>query len=137
LEDTAGHVRPISHPAAQYSKISEPERQPGEKTDLRNIDDAEPELRIYAVPDCPSRDRSGADIVADGVAREARQGGDAVRYLVRSDRAHRKEVVARQRCVGAGDIQHGPGDLPSRHGAYMACDAAEIYVLEYIGEHVD
>src|SRR5476649_1598360 len=43
------------HDALPIYQVAEPERQPGEETDLRHIDDAEPKLRIDAVADGEDR----------------------------------------------------------------------------------
>ena len=91
----------IGHADAKHDEIAEPEGQAGKKADLCDVDGVEPVVGIDPETDRAAGEDGGADIVADRIAAEARQRGDAIGHLLLADRAQREEIIEGERAERA------------------------------------
>ncbi len=112
--DRGGRLRMPDHADAEHEGVAEPEGEAGDEADLGDVDRREAPVRIDAEADGAAGEDRGADVVADGVAREARQCGDAIGHLRLADGAQREQVVERQRKERAQHAQRGCRDLALR-----------------------
>ena len=99
------------HADAEHEQVAEPERQPGDEADLCDVDRGQPIVRIDAEADRAAGKHRRADVVADRVAREARQRRDAIRDVLLADRAQREEIIKGQREERPDDAKRGERDL--------------------------
>jgi hypothetical protein len=136
-QDVARHVRKIDHAGSEHGEIAKPERQPGKETDLRNVDDAQSELRINAVANGAAGKGSRADIMPDRIAREARQRRDPVRHVVCLDGAQCKQVVAGERAIGASDEEHRRSNVGAGHRPKVDRYPRGVDIAQQMGEHID
>ena len=102
------------HADAEYEQVAEPERQPGDKTDLCDVDGVQPIVRIDPKPDRAAGKHRRADVVADGVAREGCERRDAIGDVILADRPHREEIIKSQGAERPDDAKRGQGDLGGR-----------------------
>ncbi len=71
-------------------------------------------IRIDPEPDRAAGEHGGADIVADGVAGEARQRRGAVGHVRLADGSQREEIIEGQRAERADHAQRGERDVGGR-----------------------
>ena len=95
---------------AQHRGIAEPERQPGEKADLGDVDRVQAPCGIDPVAHRAAGEHAGADIVADRIAGEGGERVDPIGNVGVVDRAHREQVVEGQGEIARGNEQAGQGD---------------------------
>ena len=98
------------HAQAEHEQIAEPEGQAREKADLGDIDRGQAVIGIDPEPDRAAGKDGGADIVADGVAGETRQRGDAIGDVGLADGSQREEIIEGQRTERAHHAQRGQRD---------------------------
>ena len=94
-------------PSAEHEQIAEPEGEAREKADLGNIDRGQAVIGIDPEPDRAAGKDGGADVVADGVAGETRQRGDAVGDVRLANGSQSEEIIERQRAERADHAQRG------------------------------
>ncbi len=97
-------------PHAEHEQIAEPEGEAGEKADLCDIDRGQAVVGIDPEPDRAAGKDGGADIVADGVAGEARQRGDAIGDVRLANGSQCEEIIEGQRAERADHAQRGQRD---------------------------
>src|SRR5262249_12925338 len=108
---------------AEHEGIAEPEREPGYECDLGDIENTDTPLSIDTQPNNRSDDNDGAQIVADGVAREISERCNPIRYVAAADHAQGKELIESQPGVNCKnqtgryrDFQHA---LRSQHRQHL------------------
>ena len=102
------------HADAEHEQIAEPEGQAREEADLGDIDRAEAVVGIDPETDRAAGENRGADIVADGVAGEARQRSDAIGDVRLANGSQREEIIEGQRAERAYHAQGGQRDAMRR-----------------------
>ena len=118
------------HADAEHEQIAEPEGQAGQKADLGDVDRGQAVIRIDPEADRAAGKDGGADIVADGVAGEARHRRDAVGHVVLADGSQREEIVKGQRAERADHAQRGQPDAMRRDLGQRGQDDAGIDALQ-------
>ncbi len=142
LIERARRLRSIENAQTQHGGVAEPEGQPGDEADLGDLDDGKAPAGIDAVAHRTAGKDAGADIVADGVAGESRQCGDAIWHLGTADRAQREQVVERQRQIAGGDEQSGKNERRpigrfQRVDQRVGIDVAQDAVKHHRGDRDD
>ena len=131
----------IGDAQAQHRRIAKPEGQPGEETDLGDVDRVQPPGRIDPVAHGAAGEDAGADIVSDRIGGEGGKRVDAVGNAALADRADREPVIEGQREIARRHEQGRQRDL-ARLGAFdgvdhlIGVDAAE-HVIEHIARNGD
>src|SRR5690606_12551419 len=124
------------HANAEHGDVAEPEREPRDKAKLRNLDGTQSARRgIDAIANRAAGESREADIVPDGIAREAADRGDVIRHFVAADRLQRKVVVEGKREIGERNEQSGerelrPGYVREGVGDFLDLDVAENAVKD-------
>ena len=118
------------HADAEHESVAEPERQAGDEADFRDVDGVEAVIRIDPETDRAAGENRGADIVADGVAGESRQRGDAIGHLRLADGSQREKIIKRQRAERADDAQRCERDPARRYFRHRSQDHAGIDALQ-------
>src|SRR6185437_1759797 len=98
-------ARHVKNAEAEHRRIAEPEREPGDEANFRNVDAGQAMSRINAVTHRAAAEGAGADIVADRIAGEAGERRDTIGNLVKPDRTQRKQIVEGQTYVADHDEQ--------------------------------
>ena len=104
----------VGHAEPKHEQVAEPERQSGEKADLRDVNGIQPVVRIDPEADGAAGEHGGADIVADRIAGEAGQRGNAIGYVLLADRAQREKIIEGQGTERAEHPQCGEPDATVR-----------------------
>ena len=118
------------HAEAEHDQIAEPEGQAREEADLGDVDRAQPVVRIDPEANSAAGKHRGADIVADRVAGEARQRGDAIGHMLLADGPQREEIIEGQRAERADHAQRGERDMVRRQVGQRGQDHAGVDALQ-------
>ncbi len=98
------------HAHTEHEQIAEPEGEAREKADFCDIDRGQAIVGIDPEPDRAAREDGGADVVADGVAGEARHCSDAIGDMRLANGSQREEIIEGQRAKRADHAQRGQRD---------------------------
>ena len=118
------------HADAEHEGVAEPEGQAGEKADLGDVDRAKRVVRINPETNRAAGEHGRTDVVADRIAREARQRGDPVGHVLLADRPQREEIIECQRTERADHAQRGKRNAMRRYFGQRRQDHAGIDALE-------
>ena len=129
--------RHIGDAEPEHGGVAEPERQAGNEAELGDLDGVEPPGRVHAVAHRAAGEDAGADIVADRIAGEPAERGDAVRHVMAADRAQREEIVERQREIAEGDEQRGEQDVARVGPAKRLQDIFRFDAVQGLEQHKD
>ena len=130
--DGAGGLRRVQDAETEHGGVAEPEGQASDKADLRHLDGVEPVSRIDAVAHGATGEYGRADIVADRVAGEAGECGNAIGNFVSADRAQCEPVVECQREIAAGNKQRGAGNLVRARGLQRGEDLIDVDIAQHV-----
>ena len=120
----------------EHRGIAEPERQPGQKADLGDVDRVQAPGGIDAIAHRAAGEDAGADIVPDRIAGEGGERVDAVGNVAAADRANREPVIEGQREIAHGDEQRRQRDL-AEFGLLDGLDhLVDVDVPQHVVKHV-
>src|SRR4051812_29031998 len=122
---------------AKHESIAQPKRQSRNETDLGDIDGVQSIIRIDPKTDGAPGEYRRSDIMADGVAGETRQRGDAVGDLRLADGSKRKEVIEGQRAECADHAQRRECNLAGRLFGQRHQNDGGVHALEGVHQRGD
>ena len=111
LVDRPGGLRMIGNTETKHGGIAQPEGQAGDETDLRHLDRIETIRRIDAVTHGAAGEYGCADIVADRIAGEAGERGNAIGNFSAADGSQGKPVIKGQCEIAASNKECGGGNM--------------------------